>query len=137
MPCGGGDFAGRAMFAGTKSSDPLSAPLGPAETSEIKGRFSSNDVASLLAANKVSPGAAGGSSKDAGMRWRAPKPSTQPNAPSPPQLRVGVMVTGRVTLYSWLYTRSRSGRFINCTHVSCDCETELRSSYIFDELTQS
>lgn len=57
-------------------------------------RFSSK---LLDAANMVSPGADGGSSRGGGMRWRAPKPSVQPRAPWPPQLRVGVISTGRAT----------------------------------------
>lgn len=51
---------------------------------------------------RVSPGAWGGSSSEAGMRCRAPKPRMQPSAPVPPQLREGVRVIRRVTLYSWL-----------------------------------
>lgn len=50
----------------------------------------------------VSPGAAGGSVKGSGRRCSAPNPSTQPRAPLPPQFRDGVMVTRRVTAYSWL-----------------------------------
>ena len=50
----------------------------------------------------VSPGAAGGSVNGGGNLCRAPNPSTQPNAPLPPQFRDGVMVTRRVTAYSWL-----------------------------------
>lgn len=52
--------------------------------------------------NKVSPGPAGGSVNGTGRRCRAPKPNTQPRAPVPPQLRDGVIVTRRVTAYSWL-----------------------------------
>lgn len=55
-----------------------------------------------LVSKRVSPGPAGGSSRGAGRRCSAPKPRTQPRRPWPPQLREGVMVTGRVTLYSWL-----------------------------------
>jgi hypothetical protein len=64
------------------------------------GRFSSKDVGAASLEKSVSPGAWGGSSREAGMRWSAPKPRTQPSAPSPPQPRLGVMVTGRVTSYS-------------------------------------
>lgn len=52
--------------------------------------------------NNVSPGPAGGSVKGTGRRCKAPKPNTQPRAPVPPQLRDGVIVTKRVTAYSWL-----------------------------------
>ena len=72
-----------------------------------------NEAFSLLlsksVANIVSPGAFGGSSSGAGIRWRAPKPRVHPRAPRPPQLFDGVMSTGRVMLYSWLYTKRRSG----------------------------
>jgi hypothetical protein len=68
------------------------------EAGEVeKGRFSSKE---LEAAKMVSPGAEGGSSSEAGMRCRAPKPSVQPKAPWPPQLRDGVISTGLVTSYS-------------------------------------
>jgi hypothetical protein len=107
---------GKAMLAGTKSSDGAPTCTGMRFEEDEIGRFSSKDVGALSVEKSVSPGACGGSSSDAGMRWSAPNPRTQPRAPSPPQLRVGVMVTGRVTLYSWLYTYSLSGLFRNWGH---------------------
>jgi len=88
------------MLAGTRKSAVGGMVLGGPCDAEDVGRFSSKEAESWE--KSVSPGACGGSSRGAGIRWRAPKPSTQPSAPSPPQLRVGVMVTGLVTLYSWL-----------------------------------
>lgn len=102
---------GRAMLAGTNSSvgAPAAAGVkgepeeggGRGEEEEVNGRFSSKELPWSVA-KSVSPGPWGGSSRGAGMRWRAPNPSTHPRAPSPPQPREGVMVSGRVTLYSWL-----------------------------------
>lgn len=86
---------GDGMAAGPK---PLSPALGECVGGNSVGLFSSREVLS----NIVSPGACTGSSRGAGIRWRAPKPSVQPSSPWPPQLGEGVMVTGRVTLYSWL-----------------------------------
>lgn len=96
------------MLAGTNSSVPPKPVVGGKFEDDEMGRFSSKEAESVE--KRVSPGPWGGSSRGAGMRWRAPKPRTQPRAPSPPQPRAGVMVTGRVTLYSWLYTIKRSGR---------------------------
>lgn len=102
---------------------------------EERGRFSSKEALSVE--NRVSPGAWGGSSRGAGIRCRAPKPRTQPRAPSPPQPRDGVMVTGRVTLYSWLYTKRRSGRLRYYLAVSRLAWVEgWKGSYVFDELAQ-
>jgi hypothetical protein len=89
------DSGGGGMAVGPK-------PLSPAPVECVGGNsvgpFSSREVLS----NIVSPGACIGSSRGAGIRWRAPKPSVQPNSPWPPQLGEGVMVTGRVMLYSRL-----------------------------------
>ena len=52
--------------------------------------------------NSVSPGPAGGSVNGRGNLCNAPNPSTHPSAPLPPQFRDGVIVTRRVTEYSWL-----------------------------------
>lgn len=72
-----------AMLAGTKKSDGFSGGAGdvdlkPGASGVDNGLFSS--YASVVE-NMVSPGAAGGSSSGAGIRWSAPKPSVQPIAP--------------------------------------------------------
>lgn len=106
---GGGDFEFIAMFAGTKSSvaggtgenRSFGLPRGDGEEVDRFSRGWSKDAGFELV-KRVSPGPWTGSSRGAGMRCRAPKPRTQPRAPSPPHEREGVRVKGRVTLYSWL-----------------------------------
>lgn len=108
---GGG--GGEAMEAGTRRSEEGCREMGWAwrgvRVSERvekgcecveEGRGSS--LLKRAVSNSVSPGAAGGSVNGNGSLCRAPKPSTQPRAPLPPQFRDGVMVTRRVTAYSWL-----------------------------------
>jgi hypothetical protein len=90
------------MFAGTKKSDGLDGGTGEADWKPGIGEVERGLFSSYTSAveNIVSPGAAGGSSKGAGIRWSAPKPRVHPIAPWPPHERVGVMSTGRVRLYS-------------------------------------
>lgn len=101
------------MEAGTRMSDECGREMGWAwrgvrVSEEVEkgwecveeGRGSS--LLKRAVSNSVSPGAAGGSVNGGGSLCRAPKPSTQPRAPLPPQFRDGVMVTSRVTAYSWL-----------------------------------
>ena len=55
----------------------------------------------LTPSNSASPGPATGPSvSGAASLCSAPNPNTHPNAPSPPQLRLGVMVTSLVIPYS-------------------------------------
>jgi hypothetical protein len=60
-------------LAGTKKSGPVGSGAGDGETG---AGFSLSDVS-----KKVSPGATGGSSSVAGMRWSAPNPRVHPRAP--------------------------------------------------------
>lgn len=95
------------MFAGTRKSDGLGEGVELtagwniwfADTAD-PGLFSS--LLKRAVSKRVSPGACVGSVKGAGTRCKTPNPRTQPIAPSPPQLRDGVIVTVRVTSYSWL-----------------------------------
>ena len=68
------------------------------EGDDERGRISS--LLKRAVSKRVSPGAAGGSANGRGRWCRAPKPSIQPRAPSPPQFREGVIVTSLVTVYS-------------------------------------
>ena len=101
---GGG--GGAVMAAGMRKSDGSCAGGGSLAVLLI-GKDGDCAEASLLSSllkravsNSVSPGAAGGSVKGGGRRCNAPNPRTQPSAPSPPQLRDGVIVTILVTAYS-------------------------------------
>lgn len=87
------------IFAGTRKSP--AAGTGGGDWIEWNGGPGDVDFSDGCSVeNMVSPGAFGGSSNGAGMRWRAPKPRVQPRAPWPPQVLFGVMSTGLVTLYS-------------------------------------
>jgi hypothetical protein len=90
------------MLAGTKKSDGFIGGAGDVVWKLGFGEVERGLFSSYASAveNIVSPGAAGGSSNGAGMRWSAPKPRVHPIAPWPPHERVGVMSTGRVRLYS-------------------------------------
>ena len=94
----------RGAFSGTKVGFGVVVVDEEEEGCASSSSLSLLDVAAAAAAaavsNKTSPLPCGGSANTAGSRCSAPYPNTHPNAPSPPQPRLGVMLTKRVTSYS-------------------------------------